>query len=283
MNMSQELGEMQIDNLNMTNEYSQYSGQEELDQKNLLSARKQNKKDQKVYGKIFKKKSEVKKDLTQGLGVNEETENQNADMYKNEQLLALKQKRDDLMKAPSSQGGSQKSKLSKLTESKPSAFALGNKNEKMSQIKETIEIEKRVRDDERKKDEEELIKKGQDADTIIKFPQYKKCPRLKVDKEVNIPSSKLYIGLGWDEDATTLRRHYRKFYPDELENDKEIFPQKSPFNTYYAFRGSEGGLDEKKKPKLFSLRKVKEYQEALDALAIKSASSKESCGMDKQV
>jgi len=30
----------------------------------------------------------------------------------------------------------------------------------MSQIKETIEIEKRVNDDERKKDEEELIKKG---------------------------------------------------------------------------------------------------------------------------
>lgn len=81
-----------------------------------------------------------------------------------------------------------------------------------------------MRDDERKKDEEDLIKKGQDADTIIKYPQYKKCGRLKVDKEVNIPSSKLYIGLGWDVDATTLRRHYRKFYPDELENDKEIFP-----------------------------------------------------------
>lgn len=186
------------------------------------------------------------------------------------------------MKAPSSQGGSQKSKISKLTESKQSAFAMGNKNEKMSQIKETIEIEKRVRDDERKKDEEDLVQKGQDADTIIKMPQYKKCPRLKVDKEVNIPSSKLYIGLGWDDDATTLRKHYRKYIPDELENDKEIFPQKSPFNTYYAFRGSEGGLDEKAKPKLFSMRKVKEYQDALDALAIKSESNVESCGMEKQ-
>ena len=37
---------------------------------------------------------------------------------------------------------------------------MGNKNEKMSQIKETIEIEKRVKDDDRKKEEEELIKKG---------------------------------------------------------------------------------------------------------------------------
>lgn len=81
-------------------------------------------------------------------------------MYKNEQLMALKQKRDDLMKAPSSQGGSQKSRLSRLTEKKESAFAMGNKNEKMSQIKETIEIEKRVKDDDRKKEEEELIKKG---------------------------------------------------------------------------------------------------------------------------
>lgn len=81
-------------------------------------------------------------------------------MYKNEQLQAVKQKRDELMKAPSSQGGSQKSRFSQLTDKKQSAFALGNKNEKMSQIKETIEIEKRVNDDERKKDEEELIKKG---------------------------------------------------------------------------------------------------------------------------
>lgn len=37
---------------------------------------------------------------------------------------------------------------------------MGNKNEKMSQIKETIEIEKRVKEDDRKKEEEELIKKG---------------------------------------------------------------------------------------------------------------------------
>jgi hypothetical protein len=47
-----------------------------------------------------------------------------------------------------------------LTEKKESAFAMGNKNEKMSQIKETIEIEKRVKEDDRKKEEEELIKKG---------------------------------------------------------------------------------------------------------------------------
>jgi hypothetical protein len=30
------------------------------------------------------------------------------------------------------------------------------------------------------------------------------------------------------------------------------------------------------------LRKVKEYQDALDALAIQSASGEESCGMEKQ-
>jgi hypothetical protein len=40
----------------------------------------------------------------------------------------------------------------------------------------------------------------------------------------------MFIGLGWDEDATTGRKHYRRFYPDELENVNEILPIKTPFN-----------------------------------------------------
>jgi hypothetical protein len=47
----------------------------------------------------------------------------------------------------------------------------------------------------------------------------------------------LYIGLGWDEDRTTKRRHYRKYYGDELENVKDIFPTPSPFNTFEIKRG----------------------------------------------
>jgi hypothetical protein len=39
----------------------------------------------------------------------------------------------------------------------------------------------------------------------------------------------LFLGLGWDEDATTDRKHYRRYYPDELENVKSVLPVASPF------------------------------------------------------
>jgi hypothetical protein len=32
--------------------------------------------------------------------------------------------------------------------------------------------------------------------------------------------------LGWDEDRETKRKHYRRFYPDELENITEIMGEK---------------------------------------------------------
>lgn len=56
------------------------------------------------------------------------------------------------------------------------------------------------------------------------MPKYAKDERLKVDREVNPPPSALYIPLGWDEDSTTKRKHYRLYYNDELENNTEIFP-----------------------------------------------------------
>ena len=51
----------------------------------------------------------------------------------------------------------------------------------------------------------------------------------------------MYIGLGWDEDATTKRKHYRRFYPDELENVKEVLAIASPFQTYDIKRGQSRG------------------------------------------
>lgn len=51
----------------------------------------------------------------------------------------------------------------------------------------------------------------------------------------------MFIGLGWDEDKDTNRRHYRRFYPDELENVKEILPIPTPFNQYDLKRGQSRG------------------------------------------
>jgi len=51
----------------------------------------------------------------------------------------------------------------------------------------------------------------------------------------------MFIGLGWDEDATTKRKHYRRFYPDELENVTDVLPVPSPFQTYEIKRGQTRG------------------------------------------
>jgi hypothetical protein len=80
---------------------------------------------------------------------------------------------------------------------------------------------------------------GPDALKVVYNPKHKKCDRLKVDREHvdHIPEPDLYIGLGWDEDSNTKRKHYRMFYDDELENNEDIFPNKSPFHTVDLMRG----------------------------------------------
>ena len=63
----------------------------------------------------------------------------------------------------------------------------------------------------------------------ILMPKYKRDIELDIDREIEAPPDSLFIGLGWDEDATTKRRHYRRYYPDELENVKSVLPVPSPF------------------------------------------------------
>jgi hypothetical protein len=69
------------------------------------------------------------------------------------------------------------------------------------------------------------------------MPKYKTDERLMVDREIDPPPKALFIELGWDEDMTTLRKHYRQYYADELENNPEIFPKKSPFSSFDIIRG----------------------------------------------
>jgi hypothetical protein len=97
---------------------------------------------------------------------------------------------------------------------------------------------------------EELNKKGDDAHKVVLMPKYKMDERLKIYREVDVPPSIMFIGLGWDEDNNTKRRHYRQFYPDELEHKKDIFPTESPFNSYSIYHGVAKGDNDK--PKMFS-------------------------------
>lgn len=77
---------------------------------------------------------------------------------------------------------------------------------------------------------------GSSAKNII-MPVYSKDPRLKVDRECSVPPESLYIGLGWNRETGDLIKHYRRFYPDELENIKEVMPVKSPFDEYIIKKG----------------------------------------------
>ena len=54
-----------------------------------------------------------------------------------------------------------------------------------------------------------MNRQGDGAVKMIVMPKYKLDKRLKVMKEVDAPSDKLFIGLGWDEDDKTKRKHYR--------------------------------------------------------------------------
>ena len=100
------------------------------------------------------------------------------------------------------------------------------------------ESEKAMRDteDQRAKAEEEC-----DENANITWPKYEFDDVLAVDREVDIPPKELFLGLGWDEDSTTKRRHYRRYYNRELEKQKDVLPNESPFNQYDLKRGQSRG------------------------------------------
>jgi hypothetical protein len=114
--------------------------------------------------------------------------------------------------------------ISALSPSKSAVASSLSKQEAMKELADAKALEKRLEEDERLRAKEELNKKGDDAHKIVLMPKYKLDERLNVYKEFDPPPSNMFIGLGWDEDNTTKRRHYRQFYSDELENNKDLFP-----------------------------------------------------------
>ena len=99
-----------------------------------------------------------------------------------------------------------------------------------------------------------------DATKMLIWPQYEKDKRLNIDREKNIPPASLFMPLGWDEDATTKRKHYRHYYDDELENVEEFFENKSPFMRFGIKRGQSRGLSENSG--LFSFLKTSKKDES---------------------
>jgi hypothetical protein len=74
-----------------------------------------------------------------------------------------------------------------------------------------------------------MKKAGLKAHKNVIMPSYAFDERLKINREINPPPSSLYIGLGFNPNKEDNKKHYRRYYPDELENVKEIMPKK-PFH-----------------------------------------------------
>ena len=65
--------------------------------------------------------------------------------------------------------------------------------------------------------------------------------RLNVDREVDAPPSSMFIGLGYDKESGDKVRHYRRYFPDELENCTDVMPVKSPFHQFDIKKGQSRG------------------------------------------
>lgn len=54
-------------------------------------------------------------------------------------------------------------------------------------------------------------------------------------EKIPLPPTELYIGLGFNKTKEDRKRHYRKYYLDELEKTTEIMPRK-PFIEEVIYR-----------------------------------------------
>lgn len=88
---------------------------------------------------------------------------------------------------------------------------------------------------EKKDDMIKMMQEGKDVHSNLIMPEYERDERLKVYREKNKPPSSLYYEVGYDGPITSAEpkvrnKHYRKYYLDELENNKQIFFRK-PFTS----------------------------------------------------
>ncbi len=73
------------------------------------------------------------------------------------------------------------------------------------------------------------------------MPTYTLDERLNVHRESNCPPESLFLGLGWDENPESKRKHYRRFYNQELETVKEVMPLSTPFDSFEIKKGQSRG------------------------------------------
>ena len=94
----------------------------------------------------------------------------------------------------------------------------------------------------RNKAQEELETRKDGASNKI-MPTYKINERLMIDVEDSMPPKDVFMPVGYNRVPKDGLKHYRKFYTDELENVKEVMPNK-PFLEEQILRMKQesGGL-----------------------------------------
>ena len=84
-------------------------------------------------------------------------------------------------------------------------------------------------------------KLGDDSVRNIILAKYTLDKRLQVEREAKIPPATLFLGVGSDLTPNARTKHYRRFYPKELELVPEVMTQPSPFDSYELKRGQSRG------------------------------------------
>ena len=77
---------------------------------------------------------------------------------------------------------------------------------------------------------------GQNSNKIVVLPKYKFDERLQIDREIHLPPASLFQELGFNENKDAGKKHYRRYFPDELEEVSSIMPRK-PFYEEKIYRG----------------------------------------------
>ena len=94
-----------------------------------------------------------------------------------------------------------------------------------------------------KADKDMEAKEGGKNPRQIKYPcDYENDERLNCKREIDIPDPIIFEPVGWDRiPGESNEKHYRKFYPIELEHEKTIMSKPSEFHCFDLKRGQSRG------------------------------------------
>ena len=63
--------------------------------------------------------------------------------------------------------------------------------------------------------------KSKDGFSNVIAPVYKYDERLKIDREVEFPPKQLFMPVGYDPEPKAGKKHYRRYFTEELEKVKD--------------------------------------------------------------